>query len=131
MATVLSLMTGSLAIFGPGVAAAAAAAYTAVDLGTLGGSQSSADDVSGAGQVVGRSVTASGDVHAFSWTATGGMVDLGTLGGLFSGAVAVVSPQQVVGDSARASGAVRFGGLRVQGWSISAPSVVWRAAPSI
>src|SRR2546428_306638 len=52
------------------------------DLGTLGGTSSNAVAVSASGQVVGASTTA-GDtaVHAFSWTAGGGMVDLGTLGG--------------------------------------------------
>ena len=52
-----------------------------VDLGTLGGSEQQARAINDAGQVVGRSDTASGDEHAFLWTAAGGMVDLGTLGG--------------------------------------------------
>ena len=59
--------------------ASGGSAYTAVDLGTLGGSDSYATKVNDAGQVVGYSYIA-GDVenHAFSWTKQGGMVDLGT-----------------------------------------------------
>ena len=36
------------------------------------------------GEVVGESATATGEMHAFLWTAADGMVDLGTLGGTFS-----------------------------------------------
>src|ERR1700736_5767490 len=64
--------------------------FVAVDLGTLGGSNSIATAVNDRGQVVGYSRTA-GDAesHAFSWTATEGMVDLGTIGGSLSSATAV------------------------------------------
>src|SRR6266849_4209352 len=70
------------------------------DLGTLGGTDSGAIAVSDRGQVVGESTTA-GDtaVHAFSWTAGGGMVDLGSLGGTTSVAIAVSASGQVVGNS--------------------------------
>jgi probable HAF family extracellular repeat protein len=71
-----------------------------VDLGTLGGSESSAVSLNASGQVVGYS-DVTGDVkqHAFSWTATGGMIDLGTLGGSNSRGVAVNANGQVVGCS--------------------------------
>ena len=55
--------------------------FTIVNLGTLGGTDSSAVDINAAGQVVGSSTTATGERHAFIWTTAGGMVDLGTLGG--------------------------------------------------
>jgi probable HAF family extracellular repeat protein len=74
-----------------------------VDLGTLGGSLSEARAVSESGQVVGYSYTAgNSEVHAFSWTANGGMIDLGALGGGYSVArvaVDVSDSGQVVGDS--------------------------------
>src|SRR5262245_5777747 len=59
---------------------AMAQGYTAIDLGTLGGSFSDTVAVTASGQVVGIAATA-GDAaaHAFSWTRSGGMVDLGTL----------------------------------------------------
>ena len=38
-----------------------------VDLGTLGGTGISGNDVNDSGQVTGYSSTATGDVHAFFW----------------------------------------------------------------
>jgi probable HAF family extracellular repeat protein len=73
------------------------AARGMVDLGTLGGSISYVTGVDDAGQIVGYSVTTTGQTHAFSWTAAGGMVDLGALGGTFSQAVAVSAAGHVVG----------------------------------
>ena len=70
-----------------------------IDLGTLGGSAASATAVNDAGQVVGCSLHAGDDTHAFSWTAAGGMIDLGTLGGCCSEAIAVNDAGQVVGCS--------------------------------
>lgn len=50
-----------------------------VDIGTLGGSDTVALDLNNAGQLVGGSLTASGNEHAFVWSTGGGMVDLGLL----------------------------------------------------
>lgn len=66
------------------------------DLGTLGGAQSWAHGLNGAGHAVGSALTVSQSAHAFLH-AGGGMVDLGTLGGLASSAYAVNDADQVVG----------------------------------
>src|SRR5262249_14148459 len=50
-----------------------------VDLGTLGGEQSSAIAINNRGQVIGTSETADGQTHAFFWQ-HGRMTDLGTVG---------------------------------------------------
>ena len=67
-------------------------------LGTLGGSESLAHDISDNGQVVvGRSSLVVGDSdHAMRWTASGGMRDLGTLGGDGSSARAVSADGNVI-----------------------------------
>ena len=49
------------------------------DLGTLGGDYSHALGINDLGQVVGRSLTSTGAIRPFLWTAEGGMADLGTL----------------------------------------------------
>ena len=84
--------------------ARAATSAPVVDLGTLGGTFfpfTQAVAVNDSGQVVGVSYPAGGaHLHAFSWTAAGGMIDLGTLGGTtLSRAVAVNASGQVVGSS--------------------------------
>jgi probable HAF family extracellular repeat protein len=75
----------------------------AIDLGTLGGKVSTAFAINDHGQVVGWSLTADDEQHAFSWTAAGDMVDLGTLGGSSSEAFAVNSSGLVVGFSSSSS----------------------------
>jgi probable HAF family extracellular repeat protein len=76
------------------------AAWTIVDLGTLGGSSSEAWAVSNSGVVVGASRVPSGFAHAFLWHPnTGSMTDLGTLGGQTSAAVAIDDLGHIVGSS--------------------------------
>ncbi|GEM_PF-842083 len=79
---------------------------TVVWLGTFGGTQSQAYDVSADGQVVvGWAYDAVGNRRAFRWTTATGMQDLGTLGGLQSQANAVSADGQVVvGEAYNASG---------------------------
>src|SRR5436309_1559635 len=74
---------------------AAEGPFIPIDLGTLGGSQSSASDVNTSGQVVGAS-----NGRALLWTQAGGRIDLGTLGGWASKVAAVNADGQVAGSSA-------------------------------
>lgn len=82
------------------------AATGMVGLGGLDGDLrlSHAIAINDSGQVVGDSLTPSGQVHAFLWTAASGMRDLGTLGGDFSAAYDINASGQVVGSSTIASG---------------------------
>ena len=75
-------------------------AATLIDLGTLGGTFSTANDVNSAGQVVGYSYIADGSERAFLWQ-SGVMTDLGTLPGYTQGSRAegINSAGQVVGTS--------------------------------
>jgi probable HAF family extracellular repeat protein len=88
-----------------------------VQLGSLGpkGYASAAHDVNGHGQVVGESATASGDVHAFLWTAGRGMIDLDTLGGPTSAANAINDRGKIVGTSTLPAG------RRATLWDITSP----------
>ena len=77
-------------------------------LGTLGGSSSQAVALNDIGQVVGASVTASGESHAFVYS-NGIMDDLGTLGNSYvqSEAFAVNNSGSIVGESQDNTGAVQ------------------------
>src|SRR4051812_43738035 len=76
-----------------------AVTYTITDLGTLGGASSSASALNDQGQVVGTSLTASGQAHAFLYSG-GVMADLGTLAGQnYSRAQDINNAGNVVGAS--------------------------------
>ena len=74
------------------------------DVGNLGGGMSWARAMNESGQVVGESLTSSGEIHAFTWRPGEAIVDLGSLGGSTSGALVVNSGGQVAGESRTASG---------------------------
>jgi CSLREA domain-containing protein len=95
IALILTLLIGS-ATFPSSVRATGT--YTLTDLGTLGGSTSSAVGINEAGQVIGSSVTAGGQQHAFIW-GNGILTDLGTLGGNTSFVSDINDAGQVVGQS--------------------------------
>ena len=77
---------------------AAQSRYNVTDLGTLGGN-TYASAINSHGDVAGNSATATGNDHAFLWTASGGMQDLGTLGGLVSTATALNDSDEIIGTS--------------------------------
>jgi len=80
---------------------ALAQTYTAIELGSLGGSGSEAFGINASGQVVGDAYTPrDAAFHAFVTGMNGvGMTDLGTLGGSNSIAYAINAGGQVVGYS--------------------------------
>src|SRR4051794_3584644 len=99
-ATVITTITSALLVVAGGAAtdayADAPASPPRTELGTLGGSFSTPAALSETGIAVGDSTTATGQAHAFTWSA-GKMTDLGTLGGPESHALAVNDNGQVVG----------------------------------
>jgi probable HAF family extracellular repeat protein len=85
----------------PTAASTTAAEYRAVDLGTLGGAGSIAFGINKSGQIVGQSLTAQTQNHAFLWSA-GVMTDLGTLGGRSSRAFGIDGAGRIVGGATTA-----------------------------
>ena len=88
---------------------------TATPLGTLGGTQSSANDINDSGEIVGWSDVPWGSnvvQHAFKWTSGGNMVDInaGFLNPFSFSAQAVNANGAIVGWG------VRSGGAFVIGW---------------
>lgn len=69
------------------------------DLGTLGGEESEAHAINDQGQVVGESVSVTGDTHAFLYSDAAGLRDLDTLGGASSVGFGVDAQGRVVGSS--------------------------------
>jgi len=104
----LLLLPALVVISGLGTAAAMSVrrGYQVTDLGTLGGGESFASAVNNRGQVVGRSRTADGEVHAFIWE-QGVIRDLGTLGGDNSFAAGINRHGHVVGSAEQVDGVVR------------------------
>jgi len=77
--------------------------YVLTDLGTLGGTNSSAVAINNVGQITGSSAAASGDTHAYR-TAPNSAIqattdDLGTLGGTSSSGAHINDAGQVAGSS--------------------------------
>jgi probable HAF family extracellular repeat protein len=94
----------ALSMTGPCIGVYAESTYTAVDLGTLGGSSTVASAINSAGVIVGGSYTVgNAEYHAFRYE-SGVMTDLGTLGGNYSLAFDINDTGAIVGYSARADG---------------------------
>src|SRR3989338_2794701 len=77
----------------------ASAELSITDLGTLGGDFSWATRINNRGQIVGDSMTVSGEFRAFLWTQGTGMTNIGTLGGPDSIASDINELGQVIGPS--------------------------------
>lgn len=77
---------------------------TLVDLGTLGGTWSSANGINGAGQVAGTSLTHTGAFNAFFSSGPGTLLDLGTLGGASSYGMAINASGEIVGSAQTSQG---------------------------
>ena len=73
--------------------------YTLIDLGTLGGPESTARGINDNRQVTGISHVTETVRHAYVWDEVNGMRDLGTLGGTDSGGIAINNSGKVGGWS--------------------------------
>jgi probable HAF family extracellular repeat protein len=94
----------ALVVIGLVSIANASAGATMTDLGTLGGSESSAAAINERGQIVGGAQASDGEWHAVLWEPGSGMLDLGTLGGRESFASGIKDRGEVVGWSQTPSG---------------------------
>src|SRR2546425_6405121 len=107
-ASVVTLLTVTVAILAFAQPVSASITITVTDLGTLGGTASIAFGINNLRQVVGLSNTTTSGIrpHAFLWQ-DGVITDLGTLGGQFDRgeASSINNLGQVVGDSTTTSGA--------------------------
>lgn len=77
--------------------ATAASSYTLTDLGTLGGRLTVAKDINDSAQIVGYSITSSGQRRSFIWHPQKGIEDIGTFGGNYNCAYSINDYGQVVG----------------------------------
>jgi probable HAF family extracellular repeat protein len=80
--------------------------FTVMDLGTLGGSRSSAYGINASGQIVGVSTTANGSTRGFIYD-NGSLVEVGTFGGRDSLAYAISDFGTVTGRAQNALGDFR------------------------
>jgi len=77
--------------------ACGAAQYTLTDLGTLGGSTSTASAINANGEIVGLSLTANGESHSFVYDSAAGLQDLGSV--FFPNAVNSITAFQMAGTA--------------------------------
>lgn len=73
------------------------ASGTTTPLGTMGGTQSYANDINDDGTAVGWSHDAGGQMRAFSWTEANGMVNIGTEFALETAAEAISNNNEIAG----------------------------------
>lgn len=103
--------------------------YVRTDLGTLGGTNSSANDINDGGAVVGRAQRAgSTDYHAALWAPGQPAVDLGTLGGAGSAARAINRDGVIVGTAQKSGAPGDYATLWQQGQAIDLNTLIGPAA---
>jgi len=105
-ARVLAVASLGAVLSAPAAAQTGPSRYVLTDLGTLGGVNSSANDINNLGQVTGTSQNTAGENHAFRTAPNSGITpgdDLGTLGGAFSSGERINDSGQVAGSSSAGS----------------------------